>query len=386
MPAISLVVCVYKQRDLLERLLKNAKGCYDELVVVHDGPEEDSNSEWRMADGEGSQKPTRDARLDSKSSHSRAQEEKLPARGYKESACPQTPSPASDKVLVPSHRYPEMAVDFSIPEEAAKAAHFWKERTGASRPGSLHELVVKYGGRFFEGTRSFTHEPHWPFAWYACKNDWILLLDADEFPSAPLKKWLAAFGSSSDSLEEVSGYTCIWPLWNGNRTPSTKWPDGRLFMINRCRVRYFGMGESRPFPDTSFIALPMVLHHQPIRKSYGYRNLILRPISYKWRKMIALSLLKTPLDLPRWRWTSSEWPQPFRRIREHPLRYSIECLLICPRFGLKALLKNKMWSVLYSFPGSHWHHALICWDFLLLKARSHRRLAHGNGLSALSPQ
>lgn len=40
MPKISLVVCLYKERDLLERLLQNAEGCYDDLVVVHDGDEE----------------------------------------------------------------------------------------------------------------------------------------------------------------------------------------------------------------------------------------------------------------------------------------------------------------------------------------------------------
>jgi hypothetical protein len=40
MPALSLVVVLYSQRDLLERLLKNAQDCYDDLLVVHDGPDE----------------------------------------------------------------------------------------------------------------------------------------------------------------------------------------------------------------------------------------------------------------------------------------------------------------------------------------------------------
>ena len=38
MPKISLVVCLYREKELLERLLKHAQGCYDDLVVVHDGP------------------------------------------------------------------------------------------------------------------------------------------------------------------------------------------------------------------------------------------------------------------------------------------------------------------------------------------------------------
>ena len=40
MPQLSLVVCLYKERDLLQRLLERASGCYDDLVVVHDGPDD----------------------------------------------------------------------------------------------------------------------------------------------------------------------------------------------------------------------------------------------------------------------------------------------------------------------------------------------------------
>ena len=39
MPAITLVVCVHLQRDLLERLMRESRGCYDELIVLHDIPE-----------------------------------------------------------------------------------------------------------------------------------------------------------------------------------------------------------------------------------------------------------------------------------------------------------------------------------------------------------
>ena len=39
MPRISLVVCVCDERELLQRLLQEAAGCYDELLVVHDGTE-----------------------------------------------------------------------------------------------------------------------------------------------------------------------------------------------------------------------------------------------------------------------------------------------------------------------------------------------------------
>ncbi|NJK90806.1 MAG: glycosyltransferase [Blastochloris sp.] len=112
MPKISLIVCLYKERDLLERLLQHAEGCYDDLVVVHDGSESDTNP----------------------------------------------PTPLA-KIHIPSHRHPELAVDFSIPEQAAQASTWWKHLEGSPSPGSIHELVTKHGGPCFEGISIFRGYP-----------------------------------------------------------------------------------------------------------------------------------------------------------------------------------------------------------------------------------
>src|SRR5215813_211488 len=39
MPPLSLVVCVHQDRELLQRLLEETRNLYDDLVVVHDGPD-----------------------------------------------------------------------------------------------------------------------------------------------------------------------------------------------------------------------------------------------------------------------------------------------------------------------------------------------------------
>lgn len=58
MPAISLVVCVCQERDLLERLLRHTAGCYDDLVVVHDGPDTTGvQGMVAMADGRFFERP-----------------------------------------------------------------------------------------------------------------------------------------------------------------------------------------------------------------------------------------------------------------------------------------------------------------------------------------
>src|SRR5437879_4460982 len=146
MPSLSLVVCVHGERDLFERLLLETAGCGDDLVVVHDGPEADNFA-------------------------------------------------ADHPVAVPAK---EMALDYNTLAPGAPLPAFYKTPPPPARAGSIHELVKQNGGRYFEGPRCFQQEPHWPFSWWQAKHDWILRLDADEFPSEELKDWLRRFRDSPD--------------------------------------------------------------------------------------------------------------------------------------------------------------------------------------------
>ena len=331
MPAISLVVCVYQQRDLMERLLAESHDCYDELVVVYDGPE--------------SEPPSRDA-----------QKNNL-AEGR-----------------LPSHEFPELAVDFSNPVRATNAARFWTEKSGLALPGSVYELVQNYHGRFFEGPRCFTHECQWPFPWSQCAHDWILLLDSDEFPSLELKAWLKQFRAAPD-LDQASGYRCVWPLWDGEKAVTKKYPSGRLFLINRKRIRYFAMGENRPSPDGVFHDLELVLHHRPKRRSYGFRN-IFRKDGKHWRRRIAEALLRKPTDLSCWRWENDEWPLQWEQIRQQPFYTAIK------RLGLGSFraLRDQWRCERRFFPAAAisgpLYHALICLEFKRQQKRIARQEAN----------
>ena len=213
MPSISLVVCAANQRDLLQRLLENASGCYDDFLVVHDG---------------------------------------------------------SDTTDV-----------------------------GA--------IVRNSSGRFYERPLARQQEAHWPFAWEHAAFDWILRLDADEFPSPEMKTWLQQFRNQSEPVVDISGYTCIWPLWNGRRQISNKIWAGRIFLFSRQRVRFFGMPEQTPMASGRFESTDLTLHHRPRRKSYGFHNLLIRRQGHRWRQHIAKNLLGAPTQLACWRWTSGSW-------------------------------------------------------------------------------
>jgi glycosyltransferase involved in cell wall biosynthesis len=245
MPAVSLVVCVFNERDLLKRLLREAEGCCDDLVVVHDGPD------------------THDVR----------------------------------------------------------------------------SVVEAGGGRFIENARRGSLEGQSPFAWAQAKHDWILRLDADEIPSVEMKSWLRQFREAPEPLADISGYTCIWPLWNGKKAVTRNWPDGRLFLLHKQRVRFIGIVEASPVSDRRFEPLKLVLRHEPNRKSYGVRNILIRRQAYHWREVISQNLMGPPTALPCWRWNSADWPASWEYLRRHPVRHSLRSLFWYPLCQLKDMLR-----------------------------------------------
>jgi hypothetical protein len=284
MPAISLVVCVHRQRDLLERLLSESRDCYDELIVVHDIPDTQN----------------------------------------------------------------------------------------------VRSVVEAAGGNFFERPPSFLQEPHWPFAWAQAKHDWILRFDADEFPSEEMKAWLQKFRRAPAPLADVSGFTCIWPLWDGQKSISKKWPAGRLFLFNKQRVRFFGMCEQSPVPDAKCMPLDFVLHHQPPgRKAYGLNNILMRKQSWRGAAFIACCLLGKPTDLVCWRWENDEWPIGWEQIRQRPVWTAFKRLLKGTCCGLcDQWKKEKRFfpSVAISGPV---HQAIICFGFRHLRRRKKTERAAG---------
>ncbi|MFA6577427.1 MAG: hypothetical protein WCS84_18545, partial [Nocardioides sp.] len=267
-------VCLHKERDLLERLLARSAGCYDDLVVVHDGPDE----------------------------------------------------------------------------------------------SDVRSLVEGCGGRFFERSRHFQQEPHWPFAWAQARHDWVLRWDADEFPSEALRAWLADFRSREEPPVDVSAYSCILPLWDGTRARTRKWPQ-RIALIHRERVRYFGMADQPPVPDGRTVSLDLVLHHQPKRKCYGIRYTVARPKVRRWHDEIGRALLGRPTDLPCWRWDDPEWPPKWEQIRRRPLWTALYRFVMSPLGNAREALQCGEWprpSFLTFFPFQHW---LTCMSYIRMRRR-----------------
>lgn len=290
MPCVSLVVCLHKERDHLERLLQHAEGCYDDLVVVHDGPDETQ----------------------------------------------------------------------------------------------VGELVARHGGRFFERPRAFQQEFHWPFAWGQARHDWILRWDADEFPSDGLQQWLRDFRSHPEVPAGVSGYMGVLPLWDGRRARTRRWPH-RVILIHRQRVRYFGMADQGPMADGRFETLPLVLHHQPHRKAYGIRYILLRGKLHRWYEIIGAALQGRPTDLPCWRWDSPDWPAKWETLRRHPWRRAMGRLVMSPWGNLREMIQCGEFPnpiLLATFPLQH-----VMMSIYFVRARRRlRRAGTGAGGMRIRPK
>jgi hypothetical protein len=230
-------------------------------------------------------------------------------------------------------------------------------------------VVEAAGGRFFERPPSVLQEPHWPFAWEQAKHNWILRLDADEFPGTEMKQWLREFRRAPEPPGEISGYTCIWPLWNGQRTVSKKWPNGHVFLFHKQRVRFFGMCEQTPIPDGKCEPLNFVLHHQPKRKSYGLYNAVFRKQSREGAAFIARCLLRQPTDLAGWRWQNGNWPEHWEQIRQRPLWTAFKRLAKGMILGLRDQwrLERKIFPL--AAVSGPLHQTLICFEYWRLKRK-----------------
>jgi len=278
MPKISLVVCLYREKDLLGRLMKHVEGCYDDLVVVHDGAE---------------------------------------TLAFPSSQTQQT-SPEQFSLSSPQAPPVAMARDYGDLSRDSTMPPGYRLRRDLGATGTIQELVQQYKGSFYEGPRCFQQEPHWPFAWLVARHNWVLRLDSDEYPSDEMRVWLRAFRRNLAIDNTTSGFTCRWPFWNGRREINYDHLEWRPFLINKRRTAFIGLAEQAPIPLSDWKSTGLTLHHRPNRKSFGLAYIFLRKQSYFWRNCIAFSLLKRPIDLPRWNYRQATWPIQWSQIIASP--------------------------------------------------------------------
>lgn len=272
-----MIVCTFGDRVPLSRLLEHSRDCYDELVVVHDGP------------------------------------------------------------------------DFE----------------------DVRSLVAQYGGRFIERPRAFSQEPHIPFAIGEASHDWILRFDSDEYPSEELKEWITEFRQVADVDLNIAGYQWICPAWDGRRRLSLNWPHKFVRLFNRNLVTVVGICENGPEPEPNYSCprIPLRFWHEPATPTHGLRNIFGKERTRQARMNIARALLGSPLDHPRWRYTSELWPLGWQQVKDHPILTGLWRLFIWPpRQALAMMLAGDL-----PRPSVFCHagifHATVCLEYWQLRRK-----------------
>jgi hypothetical protein len=334
MPKVSLVVCLRNETAFLKRLLQNCSSCYDDLVVVHDG--------WE------------DTQLHPNSPISKEFKDAADDPGLKKPGAPPW----------------EISLDYSKLKKNASDPTGYRPISGAIPRSGLSKLVERHHGRLYVGPRCFQQEPHWPFAWWKARHDWILRLDADEYPSKEMRVWLRGFRKTAFALKNISGFSCLWPFWDGREEFFFTQMEWRPFLFHKQRVSFVGMAEQGPIPAFKWKSTGLTLHHRPHRSSFGLNYVLFRRQSYRWRKCIAASLMRRPIDLPCWHYSRETWPIHWAQIIQKPWSVGLRRFIRILAVNLGSMPKKGFKFFQSELFGAPFHQLLISWTYGFCRLKS----------------
>lgn len=92
-------------------------------------------------------------------------------------------------------------------------------------------IVSNYTDKIFVRGHKGGSDPHRIFLLKQAKNDWIFMIDADEYLSKELKEFLKMVNLNKS---DCSAYAFKWPIWNGEKYVTYNNFRPCLFNKNKC--------------------------------------------------------------------------------------------------------------------------------------------------------
>lgn len=127
-------------------------------------------------------------------------------------------------------------------------------------------IARQYTDKIYVRARQGGSDPHRIFILKQAQNDWVFMIDADEFLSGGLKDFL-----KNATLDTVLGaYAFKWPLWNGQRYMTTS--NYRACLFNRPKVWAVGLHNFSIQSAAKIEKIDFVLEHQPKQNKFGFQR------------------------------------------------------------------------------------------------------------------
>lgn len=127
-------------------------------------------------------------------------------------------------------------------------------------------IAREYTDRIYVRSRQEGSDPHRIFILEQAQNDWVFMIDADEFLSVGLQNFL-----KNATLNPLFGaYSFKWPLWNGKRYVTTS--NYRACLFNRSKVWAIGLHNFSVQSAAKIEKLGYILEHQPQQNKVSFQR------------------------------------------------------------------------------------------------------------------
>lgn len=190
--------------------------------------------------------------------------------------------------------------------------------------GVVDEIIVVHDGECGDATleisRQYTEkifirphvgeaEPHRPFSFEQASSEWILQIDADEFLPAATREALADLVASGNA----DAFELLWPLWNGDRQVTKKWPFKRC-LFRKAKARFLGLPHAVVEIDGRVVRIEKVLEHRPLYDNYRWSKF--RSKWLPWARIQAGYYFKDFSEVNKFGFAAGSWPRRMQfRIR-----------------------------------------------------------------------
>lgn len=189
------------------------------------------------------------------------------------------------------------------------------------------QICADYGCTIFIRDFVGEAEPHRAWLLELVKTEYCLQIDADEFLSTALVRTLSA-----KIQNPVSGYTAIWPFWDGTKYTTHNWPR-KIFLYRIADSVFLGAPHEAVRIRGVVENLPYLLEHRP-----NYDNLSLQTFWRKWRtwaRIHATYYLKTTTAITQFPKSDQQlYPHYYQWMRYSPwsalplgVYHTLACLL-----------------------------------------------------------